>query len=216
MAKTINGGRLIIFDGLDGAGKTTQLNLVKQTLVADGWQVYATRNLGGTPIGESLRAALLKPDERPVETDFYVGVAIQAALIPIVSQEKAKGSVILMDRGPMSLVAYQVYGSGLNEELGWRYADYGMNSLKPDLTIIYETNVDTALKRARQHSTNADYFESKPLSFFNEVSQGFKAAAERYGCQPIDANLSIEAVQAATIELIRPLLEPNHLTHHSS
>src|ERR1039458_4190816 len=111
----ISGGFLIIFDGIDGVGKTTQLNLADQSLKAEGWPVSISRNLGGSPIGEALREVLLKPIDRPPTTDLHVSVAIQEALVPAIVTERQAGRLILMDRGPLSLAAYQIYGSGVDE-----------------------------------------------------------------------------------------------------
>ena len=97
--KTIDDGFLIIFDGIDGAGKTTQLVLVKKEFDNNNWHVHTTRNLGGSPIGEELRNVVLKPIERPALTELYISVAIQEALIENLTKERENGSIILMDRG---------------------------------------------------------------------------------------------------------------------
>lgn len=200
------GGLLVIFDGIDGVGKTTQLNLASEALIAEGWPVQATRNLGGTPIGEALREVMLRPIDRPPTTDLYISVAIQEALTRAIATERTDDKLILMDRGPLSLAAYQAFGSGLDEATTWRYVEAGMNQLQPELTIIYQSEVATAIERARRQSGKADYFESKPLDYFERVAQGFAAAAERYPVQLVDANRSIEAIQADTMRLIQAAL----------
>ncbi len=206
LSQQLPDGFLIIFDGIDGVGKTTQLNLVHQKLQAAGWPVTVTRNLGGSPIGEALREALLKPIERPPSTDLYVSVAIQEALVPAIAAERRAGKLILMDRGPLSLAAYQIYGSGVDEATGWSYVAKGMAALRPELVITYQCDVRTAVERARAHSPNIDYFESKPFDYFDRVAQGFQTAAERYPVSVIAANQTIEAVQAETWRLVEQAL----------
>jgi dTMP kinase len=148
--KSIQGGLLIVFEGIDGVGKTTQIELTRQALAEQGWAVEIRRNLGGTPIGEALREVIKSPLERPGLTNLYISAAIQEALIEAVQKDRAAGKLILMDRGPISLAAYAVYGDGLDPEYGWPYVERGMQLLKPELTIIYQADVDLALKQAGQ------------------------------------------------------------------
>jgi len=217
---TIPGGLLIVFEGIDGVGKTTQLELARNTLQVEGWPVYVTRNLGGTPIGEELRKVIKSPLERPATTNLYISVAIQEALAETIQSERDNGKLILMDRGPLSLAAYEIYGGKLDESLGWQHVEAGMQKLRPELNIIYSTDVTLALERARKKSDTGDYFESKPPDFFERVAQGYQAAAERYSSTTviIDAKRPIEVIQAETIQAIREVLN-SHSAHqggHSS
>ena len=205
--KHILGGLLVMFEGIDGVGKTTQLELVEKTLTDLRWDVVTSRSPGGTPIGEALRSVMLDTMARPPKTDLYISVAIQEALIEALSEKRAKNSVILLDRGPLSLAPYQIYGSGIEEALGWHYVDDGMNRLRPDLTIIYECDPKIAIERARQHSQKADYFESKPISYFERVADGYREAAKRYDAVTIDASQAIEAIHDETMHHITELLE---------
>lgn len=210
LPRPIHNGLLVIFEGIDGVGKTTQVLLAKDLLAKQGWPVYITRNLGGTPIGEELRKVMLTTLERPSATNLYLSVAIQEALVESIQMERAKGQLILMDRGPLSLAAYEIYGGGLNEDLGWQYVDAGMQKLQPELTIIYTADVETALERAQRKSRKADYFESKPPSFFEKVAQGYSDGAVRYPAYKaviIDAGQPIEAVHSQTMQAIEEALD---------
>ena len=217
---TIPGGLLIIFEGIDGVGKTTQLELARNTLQIEGWPVYVTRNLGGTPIGEELRKVIKSPLERPAATNLYISVAIQEALAETIESVRANGKLILMDRGPLSLAAYEIYGGHLDEALGWQHVEAGMKKLRPELNIIYSTDVGIALERTRKKSGKTDYFESKPPDFFERVAQGYQAAAKRYSSTTIviDANRPIEVIQAETIQAIKEALNSHgaHQGGHSS
>ncbi len=201
-------GLLVVFEGIDGVGKSTQLALARDVLQAEKWAVHTTRNLGGTPIGEALRAVMLSQTERPTETNLYIALAIQEALLKAIEKERSGGKIILMDRGPLSLAAYEIYGSGLNKSLGWRYVESAMLELQPDITIIYTTDVKMALKRARQKARAEDYFESKPLPYFERVATGYTIAAKRYRSHSliIDASQTIEAVHTHTMRAIRKAL----------
>lgn len=206
--KRVQHGLLIVFEGIDGTGKTTQLRMAAEALAAEGWAVETKRSLGGTPIGEALREVILSPLPRPNTTDLYISAAIQEALIEVVETGREQGNIILMDRGPLSLAAYEIFGSGLDAELGWKHVDRGMARLQPELTVLYDADVSDALQRTRQKPGRADYFESKPSIFFEQVSQGYHEAAKR--CPEhlvkVDANRSIEAVHEATMSHIREVL----------
>ncbi len=206
--KRVQNGLLIVFEGIDGTGKTTQLRMAAEVLTAEGWAVNTTRSLGGTPVGEALRDVILSPVARPDTTDLYISAAIQEALIGAIEAQREQGNVILMDRGPLSLAAYEIFGSGLEAKLGWQHVGRGMACLKPELTIFYDVDVDDALKRVRQKPGQADYFESKPSSFFDHVNRGYHEAVKRYPDQvsTVDANRSIEAVHDESMQRIREIL----------
>lgn len=206
----IHNGLLVILEGIDGVGKTTQLLLAKDLLIKQGWPVYITRNLGGTPIGEELRKVMLASLERPAITNLYLSVAIQEALAGAIQAERANGKLILMDRGPLSLAAYEIYGGGLDPALGWQHVDAGMHRLQPDLTIIYAADVKTALERAKRKSRKADYFEAKPTSFFESVAQGYDDGAKRYPDYKtiiINADQPIADVHSQTMQAIGEALD---------
>lgn len=204
----IKGGLVVVLEGIDGSGKTTQLRLAEASLKEQGWPVYSTRNLGGTPIGEALRQVIKSPLERPDTTNLYISVAIQEALAEVISAKRQQGHLILMDRGPLSLAAYEVYGGGLDPKLGWQHVDEGMSKLSPELTIIYETDVAVALKRLGLGTEPADYFESQPPDYFERVAAGYRAAAERYTGRvvTIDGSQSVQLVHDQTMAAISRLL----------
>lgn len=215
-AGSVDGGLLIIFEGIDGTGKTTQLELARDKLSAEGWPVQVSRNLGGTPIGEKLREIIKSPLSRPEMTNLYVSAAIQEALVETIASERQRGKVILMDRGPTSLAAYEIYGGGLRPDLVWPYVDDGMARLKPELAIIYDVDVPAALGRIKPKSGDkADYFESQSPDYFKRVAAGYAAAAKRYGsCLTIDGGQPIEAVHQQTMQAIRRTLASHaHSTH---
>lgn len=212
----IDDGLVIVFEGIDGTGKTTQLELAQAELSKEGWPLHTSRNLGGTPIGEELRRVILSPLQRPETTNLYISVAIQEALIGAIETERAHGKIILMDRGPLSLAAYEIYGSRLDPDLGWPHVEAGMAKLKPELTIIYDTDVGTALQRTHAKPGKADYFESKSADYFERVAEGYRDAAKRYNqtCVIIDAGQSIEAVHEQTAQVIRQALASHlHRAH---
>ena len=203
----IAGGLLIMFEGIDGVGKTTQIEMASKALQSQGWLVNTSRSPGGTPIGEALREVLLQPLARPAMTDLYIAAAIQESLIELIDAQRAAGPVMLHDRGPLSTAAYQIYGGGVDPEVGWSHVDDGMKRLKPDLIIMYECDPQVALSRVRAHSTQNDYYEDQPLSYFEKVAEGYKEAIKRYPAAVIDASQPIDQVHQETMRRISKLLE---------
>lgn len=205
--KTVPGGACVVFDGLDGVGKTTQIKLVQAALESQGYYVYLAKGLGGTPIGEELRAVLFKQIYRPALTNFYIGVAAQIAAAEAAAKERAKGAIVLIDRGPISMVAYQSFGDGVNPELAWRYADDSMVTYAVDLTIVYNLTLEEAKHRLKTgRSGKTDYFERQPQDYFKRVEAAIKLGAKRYQASVIDAQPSIEQVHSRTMAQINQLV----------
>lgn len=206
MSKTLQNGLVVLFEGVDGVGKTTQLERAAAALSADGWVVTPLRNLGGTPIGEALRDIMLAKIPRPATTDLYISAAIQEALVAHVQELRNQGTIILLDRSPISLAAYAIFGGNVDPELGWPHVDHGMSQLAPELTLIYTGDLNTVVARARTTSGSPDYFESKPDDYFERVAQGYETCAERYSGTYINAERSIDAIHEDTMQRIRAVI----------
>lgn len=207
MSRTVSNGLVVLFEGIDGIGKSTQLKLAQEQLAQQDWAIRAARNLGGTPIGEALREAMLQPIPRPPLTDLYTSIAIQEALLESIRAERAAGKIVLLDRSPLSLAAYAIFGGGLNLEETWPYVVSGMEQLNAELIILYSGDVAAALERAHQKPGQSDYFESKSIDYFENVDAGYKAAVQHYDVHVINADQSIEAIHAETMSLINQALQ---------
>jgi dTMP kinase len=202
-------GLIIYFDGPDGAGKSTQLELAAQVLKAGGHVVHQTRSLGGTPMGEMLRQAALSANSRPVETDLYIAMACQYALAADIMPRRERGEIVLVDRSPLSILAYQVVAGGLDQTKGFEAVGELMSYVEPDLTIVYQVAAAELKTRRQQrnHPANLDYFEAKADNYHQLVTAGYEEA-DKFGARLIEANGPVEAVHQATMELIQGQLEP--------
>ncbi|HVV26059.1 MAG TPA: dTMP kinase [Candidatus Saccharimonadales bacterium] len=205
--QTLAGGLVVFFEGIDGVGKTTQLEMAAEDLRGEGWAVETTRAHGGTDIGEALRQVSLSDTPRPVESDMYISLAIHAALVQKIAEYRQQGRIVLIDRGPLSMAAYQMYGDGFDREQGWEYVARELELFAPELNIVYTAAVTVAMERARQRSkAKSDYFESKPEGYFDAARQGYLDAAARFGATVLDAEQSIQQVHAQTMEAIQAAL----------
>jgi len=200
-------GKIIYFDGPDGAGKTTQLELTARALKQRSLDVYVTRTLGGTPIGESLRKIILSKQLRPVETDLYISLACYYALLPDILARREAGEIVLIDRSPLSIIGYQAYGDGFDKNRAYDFVDEVLQRIGPNLILVYSGQPTELAQRRRQRNQPAnDYFEAKPASYHQRVAEGFAAASQRFQARTISAMQPVEAVQAETVRFIEAIL----------
>ena len=202
-------GLVVCFDGPDGVGKTTQLNLAADSLKSDGYKVFTVKAVGGMPLTDLLGQALMMNVDRPPEADLHIAMAGQYAISPEILKRRQAGEIVLIDRSPLSIIAYQVYADGLEKAKGEAATQELLDLLKPDLIISYAADRQTSKARLdeRNGQSEVDYFESKPDDYHEKTSDGFKAAAEKFGAKTVDANAPIELVREATMQLIGQALQ---------
>jgi len=177
-------GRFLTFEGVEGCGKSTQIELLASTLRDRGVEVVATREPGGTELGEALRAVLLDPAHRPVPlAELLMLEAARAQLVAkVVEPSLAAGRWVLADRFADSSTAYQGGARGLGVELVERLNAAACGGLRPDRTVLLDLPVERALARARgRASTTAANrrFEDEELAFHEAVAAGYRGLATR-------------------------------------
>lgn len=202
-------GLVIYFDGPDGAGKTTQLQMAAAKLQTAGHEVYAIHALGGSAIGDKLATAMMAPDPRPPETDLYIALAAQYAALQDIEARRNANQIVLIDRSPLSIIAYQVFAGGIDPEKGYSAATEILERVKPDLLLMYNASPDVLLGRRHQRNqqSGSDYFESMPPAYHEETIKGYVEAASRLGATLINGEGPIEAVHADTMAHIEVLLK---------
>jgi len=191
-------GILLTFEGLDGSGKSTQMELLAEGLRAAGYDVLTTREPGGTPLGEAVRAILLDPARAGMtaraETLLYA--AARAELVETVIRPALDaGRVVLCDRFIDSSMAYQGYGRGLQVEDVLTLNVWATECLFPDLTVVLFVD---ERERAGRATGAPDRLEAEELSFFERAGEGYRrlAADHRHRIKLIDSQGSVETVAA--------------------
>jgi len=166
-------GLFITLEGIDGAGKTTQLTSLAAFFRARGRAVLTTREPGGTPLGEALRNLLLHPEQAMhAETEaLLVFAARREHLARVILPALAEGKVVLCDRFTDATYAYQGYGRGVEQERLQLLEQWVQGTLQPDLTILFDVPVE--LGRERAGAREADRFEREQGEFFQRVRQGY-------------------------------------------
>jgi dTMP kinase len=169
-------GCFIVFEGIEGAGKSTQLHHLARELERRGHAVVATLEPGGTPLGRHLRGLVMEPREDPPTpmTELLLYLADRAQhLDQVIRPALARGAVVLCDRFSGSTLAYQGHGRGLDLERVVALDAAVRQGLEPDLTLLLDCDVESGLARA----TGDDRMQREKLTFHRRVQEGFHSLA---------------------------------------
>jgi len=208
-------GFMVVFDGSNGAGKTTVINEVEKYLKTKGLDVIMTREPGGTPIGEKIRSIILD-SSTPEMCDmtelmlFGAGRAqhIQEKIIPALDD----GKIIISDRFDAATFSFQHYARGINIDIITKINNLALDGFKPDMNIILDLDPLEGLKRVKQRGEGLDRLEDEKLDFLDKARNGYLSQAKD---QPdkfevIDASKTKECVLQDVIMVIDSLLEKHH------
>lgn len=195
-------GRFITIEGGEGAGKSTQVELLVRALRAADIDTLATREPGGTPGGEDIRKLLTSGDVgrwEPMSETLLHLAARREHVSKSIRPALDAGRWVVSDRFTDSTVAYQGYGHGLGAELVARLSELAIGGLVPDLTLILDLPVAEGLARAEARRGDEDRYERMDAAFHERLRAGYLEIAEREParCRVIDARADVEAVQAA-------------------
>jgi dTMP kinase len=190
----------ITLEGPEGCGKTSQMPLLVEHLRQEGYDVLATREPGGTPISEQIRAVLSRLDntEMHSRTEILLFQASRAQLVEqIIRPHLAKGGMVVCDRYADSTLAYQGFGRQQDLEALRALVDFATGGLKPDLTLLLDIDVEEGLRRRRKGG-EWNRLDALDLAFYQRVRQGYQSLAleEPQRWVVIDASQSFEQVQA--------------------
>ncbi|MCU0942651.1 MAG: dTMP kinase [Hydrogenophaga sp.] len=196
-------GLFITFEGIDGAGKSTHIEAVANAFSALGRRTVLTREPGGTPLAEKLRALVLNDPMDPLCEALLMFAARRDHLAQVIEPALADGAVVLCDRFTDATFAYQGHGRGfdlavLRQLEQWVQSTGGGAIRQPDLTVWFDLPAEVAAQRLVKARV-PDRFEAQPQAFFQRVAEGYASrAAEAPGrFARIDAHQSREAVADA-------------------
>ncbi|HBI03153.1 MAG TPA: dTMP kinase [Paenibacillaceae bacterium] len=196
-------GLFITFEGIDGSGKTTQIRLLYDYLVKEGYSVVLTREPGGTRIGDKIRGLLLDPENREMtdRTEVLLYAAsraqhVQEVILPAV----ASGKIVLCDRFVDASLAYQGYGHEKTLEDIVGINEYATGGVKPDRTYMLMLSLEESGSRLQTRfagEEGPDRIEMKPVSYHSRVWHGFNEIANGspHRIRQVDAGGSREEIQ---------------------
>lgn len=203
----------ISFEGIEGCGKSTQVGLLKEHLEGMGRTVLHTREPGGSRLGRELRRILLSMDSIDLtgEAELFLYLADRAQHIArVIRPALDKGQVVLCDRFADSTVVYQGYGRGLDPKLLHQFNDIAVAGTWPDLTILFDLEPETGLRRALARNLAEDKaqeegrFEAESLEFHGRVREGYLTWASLHSERMaiVDAGRTIPEVFADVRRLV--------------
>ena len=182
-------GKLITFEGIDGCGKSTQMRLLERYLTEHGHDVVSTREPGGTELGKKIRSALLDGGKDSVEplAELLLYAADRAQHTrQVIMPALAAGKVVLSDRFYDATTVYQGYARGFDLELVNQLNELATGGLKPDLTLLFDLDVETGLKRTRRRgyqsgeaAARPDRLDQEPVEFHERVRKAYLEIAAR-------------------------------------
>lgn len=188
-------GLFITFEGIDGCGKTTQLNLLARYLKENDKEIIITREPGSVGLGEKIREILLNYDgEVSSNAEAFLFLADRAQHIDtIVKPAVEAGKIVLCDRHTDSTIAYQGYGRGVDIERLKMLNNLATSGMKPDLTFVFDVDMETSAQRVGKEK---DRMESAGLEFHKKVRDGYLQIAreEPQRVKVINAMDSIENI----------------------
>ena len=192
-------GLVITLEGVEGAGKSTLMAYAAEYFFGKGRDVIQTREPGGTKTGEQIRSILLDSENTGVtdNTELLLMFAARMQHIDeIINPAIESGKIVICDRFTDASYAYQGAGRGLNVTRIEVLEEWVQQSLKPDLTLLFDLDVETGLRRASKRS-EADRFEQEEISFFERIRECYleRAKKEPERFRLVDASQSFENVK---------------------
>lgn len=193
----------ITFEGIDGAGKSSHIEAVAEALRSQGRTLVQTREPGGTPLAESLRALFLNQPMDALTEALLVFAARRDHLQTVIEPALARGDTVLCDRFTDATFAYQGAGRGFDRAVLRQLEQWVQGERQPDLTLWFDVPPEVAAAR-RAAARSPDRLEREEADFFSRVRQGY---AERALAQPgrfarIDAEQPMDAVRAQVLQAL--------------
>lgn len=206
-------GQFITIEGQDGAGKSTNITVIKKRLDQLNIDFIETREPGGTKFGESIRELILGSNDEKFgdNAELLLMFAARAEhLERIIEPALAAGKWVLCDRFTDATYAYQGGGRQLDMQKIAQLEQLVQGDLRPDLTILLDLSVEVGQSRSEQRATPADRFEQQKLDFKQRVRDAYLDVAQQHPgrVKIVDASLVLEEVEAAILKVLQNFVDP--------
>lgn len=205
----MNKGLLITFEGPDGSGKTTQIELLKAYLSKKGFEIIFTREPGGTKISEKIRNIILDNENREMSDmcEALLYAAARAQLVnEVIRPALEEGKIVICDRFVQSSIVYQGIGRNLGAERIKNINEAAIEGLKPDVTFLLTIPFEEGLKR-KSKQKSLDRLENSGDEFHERVYEGYMSLINSADyITAIDANRSLEDIHNDIVKIINDLI----------
>lgn len=200
-------GKFITLEGIDGAGKSSHLEFIAGCIRERGFKVVTTREPGGTPLGERLRAMVLNEKMHPDTEALLIFAARREHLAQIIEPALARGEWVISDRFTDATFAYQCGGRSLEEDRVRILEQWTQRGLQPDLTLLFDVAPDIARERVEKSTPQPDKFEREQADFFTRVREMYLKRAEQFPARikKVDASRTFPEIHADLAAVIRKL-----------
>ncbi len=213
----MGGGLFISFEGGEGSGKTTQIERLAEALRSSNkaYKVVTTREPGGTPDAEKIRALLVQRDGgawSPLAECLLLYAARTMHVETLIKPALARGAIVISDRFADSTRAYQSYGHGFSRDIVEKLNNLVLDSFAPDLTFILDIEARAGLarsgRRLQAQNSTEDRFERLDIDFHERLRTGYLAIAkaEPQRCRVIDASKPVDAIAQDILAQVREKL----------
>ncbi|MCE0723932.1 dTMP kinase [Legionella resiliens] len=204
-------GKLIVIEGLEGAGKSTAISTITELLAERQIKTLTTREPGGTAIGEILRDLIKNPDYRDILDDRSELLLLYTARIQlfeeIIKPALLRGVWVIADRFELSTMAYQGGGRGLDQEIIHQLSSFALKGFKPDLIIYLDIGPEEGMKRVKSRG-EFDRIEQQSIDFFHRVHKSYIRHVEMStNAITIDARQPLDEVQQSIRKAMNEFIE---------
>ena len=195
---TAKKGIFITMEGPDGAGKSTQIDLLKKYLEDKGYNILLTRDPGGNDISEAIRGIILNKDftEMGYMTELLLYASARAQLVKEnIKPALEAGTAVIADRFVDSSAVYQGIGRGLGIDTVYKVNEFALQGIKPDMTILMDLDAEVGLAR-KKNQAELDRMERESVDFHKKVVAGYRDLADRYPERilKVDAALQVQEI----------------------
>ena len=209
MADAKTAGRFITLEGVDGAGKSTHIPWIAERLRAGGREVVLTREPGGTPLAEKLRAVVLAEPMDPLAETLLMFAARADHVRKVIAPALARGAWVVCDRFTDATLAYQGGGRAIPMPTVTSFNRFATGGLKPDLTLFFDLSPEEGFRRlGRRAHRRLDRLEVERAAFYRRVRRSYVALAEREPgrVKRLSASGSPDEVQERVLETVERFL----------
>jgi len=204
-------GKFISIEGIEGAGKSTQLAFIQRYLTEQSTRLIVTREPGGTELGEQIRTLLLTPSTTGMaaDTELLLMFAARAEHVEqVIKPALKRGDWVLSDRFVDATFAYQGHGRGIDPQRISTLSDWVLKGLQTDVTFLFDLPVEMGQKRVLARNQGVDRFEQEKVDFFQRIRESYlqRAQQEPNRIKVIDASRTIVEIELQLTVLLDNLL----------